>query len=44
MHIPSGGYARLYAKITAHTLSIYLNQLVKKEAFLQMKQLAFPLH
>ena len=33
---------RLYAKITAHTLSIYLNQLGKKEAFLQIKQLAFP--
>lgn len=34
---------RLYAKLTAHTLSIYLNQLFKKEAFLQIKQLAFPL-
>ena len=34
---------RLYAKITAHTLSIYLNQLFKKEAFLQIKQLAFPM-
>ena len=33
---------RLYAKITAHTLSIYLNQLVKKEACLQIKELAFP--
>ena len=33
---------RLYAKLTAHTLSIYLNQLTKKEAFLQMKALAFP--
>ena len=35
---------RLYAKLTAHTLSIYLNQLTKKEACLQMKQLAFPGH
>ena len=34
--------ARLYAKITAHTLSIYLNQLFKKEACLQIKELAFP--
>ena len=33
---------RLYAKLTAHTLSIYLNQLFKKEDFLQIKQLAFP--
>ena len=33
---------RLYAKITAHTFSIYLNQLCKKEACLQIKQLAFP--
>ena len=33
---------RLYAKLTAHTLCIYLNQLGKKEAFLQIKQLAFP--
>ena len=34
---------RLYEKLTAHTLSIYLNQLGKKEDFLQIKQLAFPL-
>ena len=33
---------RLYSKLTAHTLSIYLNQLFKKEAFLQIKELAFP--
>ena len=33
---------RLYAKLTAHTLCIYLNQLRKKEAFLQIKELAFP--
>jgi len=35
--------SRLYAKLTAHTLCIYLNQLGKKEDFLQIKQLAFPL-
>ena len=35
---------RLYAKLTAHTLSIYLNQLGKKEACLQIKELAFPVH
>ena len=34
---------RLYAKLTAHTLSIYLNHLLKKEPCLQIKQLAFPL-
>ena len=33
---------RLYAKLTAHTLCIYLNQLFKKEDCLQIKQLAFP--
>ncbi len=33
---------RLYAKITAHTLCIYLNHLFKKEACLQIKELAFP--
>ena len=37
-----GVCTRLYAKITAHTLSIYLNQLTKKVAFLQIKHLAFP--
>ena len=34
---------RLYAKLTAHTLCIYLNHLFKKEACLQIKELAFPL-
>ena len=34
---------RLYAKLTAHTLCIYLNQLFKKDDWLQIKQLAFPL-
>ena len=33
---------RLYAKLTAHTLCIYLNQLFKKESLLQIKELAFP--
>lgn len=33
---------RLYAKLTAHTLCIYLNHLCKKEAFLQIKELALP--
>ena len=37
-----GVCTRLYAKLTAHTLSIYLNQLSKKEACLQIKELAFP--
>ena len=37
-----GVCTRLYAKPTAHTLCIYLNQLSKKEAFLQIKELAFP--
>ena len=35
---------RLYSKITAHTLSIYLNRLFKKEPGLQIKELAFPAH
>ncbi len=39
-----GVCTRLHAKLTAHTLCIYLNQLFKKEAFLQIKQLAFPVH
>ena len=37
-----GVCTRLYAKLTAHTLSIYLNQLCKKESLLQIKELAFP--
>ena len=41
-HTFRGVCTRLYAKLTAHTLCIYLNQLFKKEAFLQMKELAFP--
>ncbi len=35
---------RLYSKLTAHTLCIYLNRLFKKESFLQIKELAFPVH
>ena len=33
---------RLYSKLTAHTLCIYLNCLLKKQAVLQIKALAFP--
>ena len=38
-----GVCTRLYTKLTAHTLCIYLNQLFKKEACLQIKELAFPI-
>jgi len=34
---------RLYAKLTAHTLSIYINRLLENPNFLQIKQLAFPI-
>ncbi len=34
--------ARLYTKLTAHTLCIYINRLLGKPAFLQIKALAFP--
>lgn len=33
---------RLYTKLTAHTLSIYLNRLLGNVNFLQIKRLAFP--
>ena len=33
---------RLVAKLTAHTLCIYLNRLLGKPEFLQIKALAFP--
>jgi hypothetical protein len=33
---------RLYTKLTAHTLCIYLNRLLGNADFLQIKQLAFP--
>jgi hypothetical protein len=35
--------ARLYTKLAAHTLSIFLNRLLEKTNFLQIKQLAFPI-
>jgi hypothetical protein len=34
--------ARLYSKLTAHTLCIYINRLLGKPDFLQIKSLAFP--
>ena len=34
---------RLYTKLTAHTLCIYLNRLMGKADFLQIKALAFPI-
>jgi hypothetical protein len=37
----SGLCARLYTKLTAHTLCIYLNRLLGKQDFLQIKPLAF---
>jgi len=33
---------RLYAKLTAHTLCIYINRLLENPHFLQIKALAFP--
>jgi hypothetical protein len=33
---------RLYSKLTAHTLCIYINRLLGKPDFLQIKSLAFP--
>ena len=33
---------RLYSKLTAHTLCIYINRLLGNANFLQIKQLAFP--
>ena len=34
---------RLYTKLTAHTLCIYINRLLGKPKFLQIKALAFPI-
>jgi hypothetical protein len=34
---------RLYTKLTAHTLCIYINRLLGKPTFLQIKALAFPI-
>ncbi len=33
---------RLYTKLAAHTISIYINRLLGNENFLQIKALAFP--
>lgn len=41
-YILSGLCARLYTKLTAHTLCVYLNRLLGNPDFLQIKQLAFP--
>lgn len=41
-HSFAGLCARLYSKLTAHTLCIYLNKLLGKVEFLQIKALAFP--
>ena len=41
-HSFSGLCTRLYSKLTVHTLCIYLNQLLNKTSFLQIKELAFP--
>ena len=35
--------ARLYTKLAAHTLCIYINRLLGKPEFLQIKALAFPI-
>jgi len=40
-HSLSGLSARLYTKLAAHTLSIYINRLLGKADFLNIKQLAF---
>ena len=37
-----GLVARLFTKLTAHTLCIYINRLLGKPEFLQIKALAFP--
>jgi hypothetical protein len=34
---------RLYSKLTAHTLCIYINRMLGKPDFLQIKSLAFPI-
>lgn len=41
-HSFSGLCTRLYSKLTAHTLCVYLNKLLGKVGFLQIKALAFP--
>jgi hypothetical protein len=41
-HTSYGLGARLYSKLTAHTLCLYINRLLGKADVLQVKQLAFP--
>ena len=41
-HTFLGLCTRLYAKLTAHTLCIYMNRLLGRREFLQIKNLAFP--
>lgn len=41
-HTFLGLCTRLYTKLTAHTLCIYINRLLGKPDFLQIKSLAFP--
>lgn len=41
-HTFLGLCTRLYSKLAAHTLCVYLNRLMGKADFLQIKQLAFP--
>ena len=41
-HTFQGLCTRLYAKLTAHTLCIYINRLMGKPDFLRIKSLAFP--
>jgi hypothetical protein len=41
-HSFGGLCTRLYAKLTAHTLCIFINRLLGKPDFLQIKALAFP--
>ena len=41
-HTFRGLCARLYTKLTAHTLCIYINRLLGVPDYLQIKQLAFP--
>jgi hypothetical protein len=42
-HTFYGLCARLYTKLTAHTLCVYINRLLGKAEFLQIKALAFPI-
>ena len=41
-HTFLGLCARLYTKLTAHTLCIYINRLIGQPKFLQIKKLAYP--